>query len=216
MNIDKLLKIVVSKNNSFFPLFEEAAKNISKASAEMQSMIGEEDAGKREAHISRIEAIEHEGDKLSQKIFEQLNRSFITPYDREDIQMMVSSMDDVLDNINGASRKFRLYKPQIVIPEIKLMAEVICLASQEIEIVMKGLTDAHKNKALIRKACINLNTLENRADDIYHDGISSLFANEKNAKELMKNKSILETLEKCIDSAEDISDTIKGILVKIA
>ena len=101
-------------------------------------------------------------------------------------------------------------------PVFKEMADIIYLAALEIEIAVNNLRNPGANRIKILDACINLNTLENKGDDIYHQGISDIFDNEKDARELIKNKSILETLEKCMDCAEDISDIIKGILVKMS
>jgi len=122
----------------------------------------------------------------------------------------------VVDLINGTSQRINLYKPKELVLVFKEMAEVIGQAAMEIEFSLKGLRDAGRNKEKILQSCINLNTLENKGDDLYHHGISKLFDDEMDATELIKKKEILETLEKTVDKAEDVSDTIKTILIKMA
>jgi uncharacterized protein len=160
--------------------------------------------------------VEHEGDDMTHQIYKQLNKSFITPFDREDIQALASCLDDVLDYINGASQRINLYKPKVLISPFVEFAEIIDSAATELEILFHGLRDAVKNKETIMQGCININTLENKADDLYHAGISNLFEHEKDTIELIKNKEIFGTLEKAVDTAEDVSDIIKTIMIKLA
>ena len=216
MNFDKALKFFLPKDTTIFPMFEECAQNVVQASELLVSLMSENDEGKKQGIIWKIKDLEHNGDNISHNIYEHLNRTFITPFDREDIQELASKIDDVIDSIKGVAQKIELYKPNRVMPEFLEIAEIIKKAALEIDIAIKGLRNAGNNKKVILQACINLNTYENSADDIYHKGITILFENEKDAKELIKLKSILEILEKCSDKAEDVSDTIQGILVKMA
>lgn len=216
MNVDRFLKLFVPKDMSFFPLFEEGAKNMIKASELLKILMTIEDIEQREEICKQIKIVELKGDDLTHKIYDQLNKSFITPFDREDIHDLTSDIDSVVDLINGTSQRINLYKPKELVLVFKEMAEVINQAAMEIEFSLKGLRDAGRNKEKILNSCINLNTLENKGDDLYHLGISKLFDDEKNSTELIKKKEILETLEKTVDKAEDVSDIIKTILIKMA
>ena len=216
MNFDKTLKFFLPKDTTIFPMFEECAQNVVQASEFLVSLMNENDPSKRQEIIWKIKDMEHTGDNISHQIYEHLNRTFITPFDREDIHELTSQIDDVLDNINGTAQRIELYKPNRTMPAFIQLAEIINKAAKEIDTAIKGLKTAGNNKKAILEACINLNTYENNADEIFHEGISNLFENEKDAKELIKLKSILEMLEKCADKAEDVSDTIKGILIKMA
>ena len=129
MKLDDLLKYFVPKETAFFPLFDEDAKILIKGSDLLKDLVSTTDLDDRDAFIARIKATEKEGDRLTTKIFEQLNKSFITPFDREDIQSLASSIDDVLDNINAASQRIRLYKPKFLTPEMVNVAEMIGLAA---------------------------------------------------------------------------------------
>jgi len=216
MNLDYFLKFFVPKDTAFFPLFEEDVKILIKASTLFKTLMDTENIEQREPIVKQIKGTELEGDEITHQIYNQLNKSFITPFDREDIQELAATLDDVLDYINGASQRISLYKPKVLIPVFAEFAEIIFQATKEIEYSVNGLRNAGKNKDKIIQSCIVLNTLENEADDLYHMGISKLFDEEKDTLELIKNKEILNTLEKAVDKAEDVSDAIKTILIKMA
>jgi uncharacterized protein len=216
MNIDTFLKFFVPKDDSFFPMFEEDAKILIKASELLRNLIQTNNLEEREAIIRQIKDVEHEGDDVTHKIFQQLNKSFITPFDREDIQELASTLDDVIDFINGIGQRILIYKPKEYMPVFLEMAEIIYQSAREIETSIHALRHASKNKEKIIQSCIILNTLENKADELHHVGLSELFEQETDAKEVIKKKAILETLEKTVDKAEDVSDAIKTILVKMA
>jgi predicted phosphate transport protein (TIGR00153 family) len=216
MNIDKILKIFVPKDHSFFPLFEHDAQNLISAAEQLKLLLESEDPEKRESIIKRIKELESIGDDITDNTYEQLNKSFITPFDREDIHELASNIDNVLDSINGISRRISLYKPKNFLPVYNDLAEVILTATREIEICVKNLKDAGNNKDIIMMSCNNLYDLEHKADELYYLGISDLFEKEKNVTELIKAKELLEILERCVDETEDVSETIKGILVKMA
>jgi uncharacterized protein len=216
MNFDKILSFFVPKDVAFFPLFVEDAKILIRGAELLNKMMLENSADARLEITKEIKAVEHLGDEMTHKIFQQLNKSFITPFDREDIQELASTIDDVLDFMNGTSQRISLYKPKTLIPVFREMSEMILQASKEIQEAVVGLHMAGKNKEKIIQNCIRLNEIENKGDDLYHLGIMHLFEDEKDASELIKKKEILETLEKCIDKAEDVSDTIKTILIKMS
>jgi predicted phosphate transport protein (TIGR00153 family) len=216
MKLDSLLKYFVPNDTSFFPLFEEDARILLKATGLLRLLMASETMEQREAIARQIKEVEHEGDDLTHRIYLQLNKSFITPFDREDIQSLASSLDDVLDYINGASQRISLYKPKAIYPPFIEFAEIIHFAAGELELLLNALKDAVKNKENIIQGCISINTLENKADDLYHAGISNLFEFERDTIELIKNKEIFGTLEKAVDKAEDVSDIIKTIMIKLA
>ena len=216
MNLDSALKFFVPKDRAFFPLYEKDAQNLIRTAELLKSLMQSGGLEQRSAIIRQIKEVENIGDDISHSIYNQLNKSFITPFDREDIHELASNIDDVVDAINGTAQRIKLYKPKSFIPAFIEMADVIYEAAKEIEFSVSGLRDASKNKEKVMQSCINLNTLENKADDIYHEGISKLFDEENDTTELIKKKEILETLEKCMDKAEDVSDIIKTILIKMA
>jgi uncharacterized protein len=216
MDLDYFLKFFVPKDVSFFPLFEEDARIMIKAAELLKELVGLDDVEQREPIVKQIKAVELEGDEMTHKIYKQLNKSFITPFDREDIHELASDMDDVVDTINGVSQRISLYKPKHLIPVFQELAEIIYQASLEIQSSLDGMRSAGRNKEKILQSCINLNTLENKADDLYHVALSAIFQDVADTRELIKLKEIVETLEKSVDKAEDVSDVIKTMLIKMA
>ena len=216
MNIDKFLKFLVPKDHSFFPLFEAAASNLVRASELLKDLMDAKDVESREKINKEIKDIEHIGDEITDQAYDQLNKSFITPFDREDIHELTTYIDDVVDSINGIGRRVCLYKPKKMIPVYKEMAEIIYLASKEIEVAVRCLNEPAAHKSKIAKACVNVTNYEHKADELYFIGVSELFEKEEDPKELLKNNKILEILERCVDETEDVADTLKAILIKMA
>ncbi len=216
MNIDKLLKFFVPKDHSFYPLFEEDAKNLVKAAELLNDLLSSTDHEDHERINKQIKDVEHIGDQITDKTFQQLNKSFITPFDREDIHELAGHIDDVVDSINGISRRICLYKPKKLLPVYKQMAEMILEAAKEIQIGINCLTDAAANKTEITKACSRVTEIEHQVDDYYFVAVSELFEKESDPAEILKNNKILEMLERCVDEEEDVTDVIKAILIKMA
>lgn len=215
MRFSSILQILVPKEKKFFPLFEQAADNLVKAAILLNKLLLIDNVDDRIALGKQIKEIENDGDHITHTIFEELNTTFITPFDREDIQTLTSTMDDVLDYINGVALKVNLFKP-IQISEFSIqISELILQATREIKIAVSELKNL-KYPFKIKEACISINDIENQADDIYHNAISSFFETEKDAIELIKKNEIIQTLEKATDKAEDVSDVLKSIIVKLA
>ena len=216
MNIDKVLKFFVPKDHSFYPLFEEDAENMVKAAELLKQMLSSTVIEDHERINKEIKEAEHQGDIITDKAYQQLNKSFITPFDREDIHELTAHIDDVVDSINGVSRRICLYKPKNLMPVYKQMGNMILEAAKEVRICIHCLCDAAANKTEITKACEKVTDIEHKADEYYYEAIAELFEKEKDAAELMKNNKILEILERIVDEEEDVTDVIKAILIKMA
>jgi hypothetical protein len=216
MNIDSFLKFFVPKDHSFFPLFENDAQNLVKAAGLLKELMASTELGEHERINKEIRDVEHIGDEITNKTYVQLNKSFITPFDREDIHELTAHIDDVVDSINGISRRICLYKPKKLIPIYKEMADLIYEGAKEIETAIHCLKDPVANKEKITIACDKVKKVEHEADELYFVGVSELFEKEEDPKELLKNNKILEILERCVDEEEDVTDTLKTILIKMA
>jgi len=216
MNIDKFLKFFVPKDHSFHPLFEQDAQNLVKAAELLNQLMATSVHEEHERIYKEIKDVEHIGDQITDKTYQQLNKSFITPFDREDIHELTAHIDDVVDSINGVSRRICLYKPKNLMPVYKQMAEMILEAAKEIQTGIHCLVDAAANKEEITKACVNVTAIEHKVDEYYYIAVAELFDKEKDPAELLKNNKILEILERTVDEEEDVTDTIKSILIKMA
>jgi len=213
-----MLKWFVPKSETFFPYFESEANCIVKASELLYDLLTTKKTSEERREIfKQIKKIETDGDSFTHGIYEQLGKSFLTPFDREDIHYLASSMDDVLDYIHAVSQRIYWYKakPKKNGEEIKDFAGIIKEAAHEIEFSVIHLRDAGRNKNKILESCNKLNTLENKADELFFIYMSDLFEDEeKDAIDIIKRKDIISTLEQCVDAAEDVSDIIKTILIK--
>jgi uncharacterized protein len=216
MNIDTVLKFFVPKDHSFFPLFESDAQNLVKAAELLKELMASTEYEDHDRIHQEIKEIEHIGDEITNKTYVQLNKSFITPFDREDIHELTAHIDDVVDEINGIARRVCLYKPKKLIPIYKELAELIYQGAKEIEAAIHCLKDPVSNKEKITLACEKVKQIEHDADELYFVGVLELFEKEEDPKELIKNNKILENLERCVDEEEDVTDTLKAILIKMA
>jgi uncharacterized protein len=216
MNVDSILKFFVPKDHSFFPLFEKDAHNLVKATSLLQELMSSTESIEYERIYKEIQDVEHIGDEITNHTYEQLNKSFITPFDREDIHELTAHIDDVVDSINGIARRICLYKPKKLIPLYAEMADLIWEGAKEIETAVLCLKDPVANKRKITEACDRVKEIEHNADELYFAGIAELFEKEGDTKELLKNNKILEILERCVDEEEDVTDTLKSILIKMA
>jgi predicted phosphate transport protein (TIGR00153 family) len=216
MNIDSILKIFVPKDHSFFPLFESDARNLVRAAELLRELFETADTSEHERIFKEIRDVEHIGDEITTKTYEQLNKSFITPFDREDIHELTANIDDVVDSINGIARRICLYRPKKMMPIYNEMAQLVYESTKELETAIYCLKDPVANKSKITDACAVVKFIEHKADELYFKGVSELFEKEENTKELIKNNKILEILERCVDEAEDVTDTLKAILIKMA
>ena len=214
MDLSKIYGFFVPRDRKFFPLFEDAADNLMRAATHLNKMMLISDIELRDIAISEIKELERIGDDITHKIFDELNKTFITPFDREDIHQLTSSLDDVLDYINSAAQRIRLYKPKTIIPGFIEISELIVQDAIEIRTAIFDLNNL-KYPAKIKAACSRIDEIENQADEVYYKTITNCFL-ESEAIELIKTKDIIQTLEKATDMAEDVSDVLKTILVKSA
>jgi predicted phosphate transport protein (TIGR00153 family) len=214
-------------NNSFFarfmpkePKFNALLKQMAEVSAEAAVLVIEcvktTDFEKAVEYAKQIKTYEKKGDKLFVQIFEELNSTFITPFDREDIHNLANCLDDVMDRMNSCAKKMVLYRPKQMPESALILAQLVDKASDVILNAVSELSSIRKNAANIKKLCNELREIENSADEVYENFLSNLFANEKDGIEVTKLKEIIQELEKAIDAAEDVGKIIKTIIVKYA
>lgn len=216
MSMNRVFQFLVPKEKKFFTLFEDVAANVEKAAILLNKLfLLIENEEEKQALVVQIKQCEEKGDDYTHTIFDELNKTFITPFDREDIQLLTSSLDDVLDYINSCAKRIQLYKVCKLPKNTLEISELLVQASRELKAAIGELRNL-KHPQNIKSRCIRLNEIENQVDDLYYMSVSDLFENETNAIELIKYDAILKTLETATDKAEDVSDVLKGIIVKIA
>ncbi len=215
MGINSFFQKLVPKDKKFFPMFESQADLIVQAAGKLNEIFINPDPDIQAGLFKAIKELENRGDDIAHEIFDELDKTFITPFDREDIHKLTSTLDDVLDFINGSSQRIRLYKLQTFPAEFVRFSAVLLTGANEIRNAVRELYNL-KRPEMIRQACIRINEVENQADDLYHAAISDMFEHEKDAIELIKKKEVLQTMERASDRMEDVSDVLKTIIIKLA
>ena len=213
--MSNFLQIFIPQDKKFFPLFEQASGNLFQISKVLVEMVNSTSPEKRRELIKEIERLEHVGDNITHEIFSELSINFITPFDREDIHALVSSLDDIVDYIHGSAKRIELYKVTEISPAIVKLAELVLKGAQELDIAIIALRKK-KNLNLVKEACVKINSIENHADDIFDMAVAKLFEEEKNAIEVIKIKEILSALETATDKCEDCANVLESIVLKNA
>lgn len=199
------------KEETFFQIFGQMTLLLLEASELLGKML-EVTARDRQQIATKIKDLEHRGDDLTHRVMEELNKTFITPIDREDIHDLSSALDDVLDLIDSTAARMVLFKIEGEIPEGPKICGVLHSQVKEIEGAVRNLQD---NDHVIER-CIEINRLENDADRLFQTAIARLFSEVKDPIDVIKRKEIIETLEKATDKAEDVADVLQNIVVKNA
>jgi hypothetical protein len=163
-----------------------------------------------EEKIGEVHRIERQGDELTHAILTKLNQTFITPFDREDIHQLASKLDDVLDFINAAGARLVMYRITAPPPAAGELAKIILMQSQELQ---KAVSLMQKNGNILVH-CVEINRLENEADQVSQLAIAKLFEHEKDPINLIKIKELLEFLERATDKAEDVANVLETVVLK--
>jgi predicted phosphate transport protein (TIGR00153 family) len=201
------------KEKKFYAIFNSAVANIVLASDELVNLVNNDDIEERKVIRLKMKNLEHQGDVYTKQVFSDLNHTFITPFDREDIHGLASTLDDVIDLMNGCSEKIIFYNCTTFSSNMREMVKNIQMGCLELQKAINGL-EGLKNPETITNACEEIHTIESHGDELYHLAISLLFEKEKDAIELIRQKEILRMIEKASNKIEDVSDVIKTILIK--
>ncbi len=199
---------LIPKDNSFFQMFSAMSDNLITGARALVDVF--DDYRDVKSKIDEVQRIEREGDELTHAILTKLNQTFITPFDREDIHQLASSLDDVLDFINAAGSRLVTYRITAPPPAAGELAKIILLQSQQLH---KAASLLQKNKDIL-PYCVEINRLENEADQVSQQGIAKLFDTEKDPINLIKTKELLEFLERATDKAEDAANVLETVVLK--
>ena len=199
---------LIPRDNSFFAMFSAMSENVIVGARALVDLFANyQDVDKQ---IEQIHRIEREGDELTHAILTKLNQTFITPFDREDIHELASKLDDVLDFINAAGARIVMYRISAPPPAAGELANIILMQSQELQ---KAVSLMQKNGNILAH-CVEINRLENEADQVSQQAIARLFECEKDPINLIKIKELLEFLERATDKAEDVANVLETVVLK--
>ncbi|WDF68872.1 DUF47 family protein [Sphingobacterium oryzagri] len=215
MSLNSIFQYFVPKDKKFFPLFEQAGANLIEMAKLLQETVYSTDLAKRTDLNKKLEDLEHKGDNITHQIHLELGKNFITPFDREDIHALASSLDDVADFIHGASNRMELYKVATPSQAMKEITDLIVEATEHVATAVNELKDL-KNIRNITDSCVRINSVENKADYIFDKAVGELFEFEKDAITLIKTKEVLSAMEDATDKCEDVANVLESILVKNA
>jgi predicted phosphate transport protein (TIGR00153 family) len=216
MSLNSIFQYFVPKDKKiFFPLFEQAANNVVAIATIMVEAVNSDNPATREELYKQIDKLENKGDELTHQIYLELGKNFITPFDREDIHALATAIDDVADNIQGATNRMSLYCIDEFSDHIKKLSDLVLQGSIDLEKAVRELKDL-RNVRAIADSCIRINSMENQADAVFDRAVADLFLYERDAIKLIKYKEILAALENATDMCEDAANVMESILVKNA
>ncbi|HEX8651726.1 MAG TPA: DUF47 family protein [Pyrinomonadaceae bacterium] len=199
------------KEEQYFSFFAQMTSYISDAARVLVEMLSDK-SGEYGEYAKRIKAIEHSCDDLAHSISTRLNKSFITPFDREDIYMLASALDDIVDLIDDAARAMVMYDVHETTPHARQFADVI----QSMAIQLHEIVSMLSRPVGINPRLVEVHALENKGDDIYHTAIAELFHNATDPLYVIKWKEIYEKLEAAVDRCENVANIIEGVIIKHA
>ena len=213
MSFDSVLKFFLPKDRVFYGLFEEVSATLVLMGNTFKSALQEQDLSKRDQMLRTLEDLEHKNDETTHRIFIELGHNFITPLDREDIHYLATSLDDIADYIWGAAKRVVNYQINDEYNTLPAFAEII---AKSIEAINTGVFALRNMKDLraITAACMQVNSLENAADDLLDHTMLKLFSSKITAVELIKQKDIYQMLETVTDKCEDAANVIESIIIK--
>jgi predicted phosphate transport protein (TIGR00153 family) len=215
MALKDMMKIFMPKDRIFYSLFEEVADGVTKMGRLLKNVVSEPDIDKRASLVSQVEEQEHLNDDLTHRVFTELGRNFITPFDREDIHTLASALDDICDYIYSTAKKINFYKVNPNDTGIQKLADLIVDGTVQVGLAVHELRNM-RDMRKITDALVKINSIENQADDVFDMSIDRLFTIEPDAKEVIKKREIYQVMETVTDKCEDAANVIETIIIKYA
>ncbi len=213
MALGSFVKLFMPKDRVFYGLFEEVSATLVQMGEVFKTAAGEPDYARRDGLLKSLEELEHKNDETTHRIFIELGRNFITPFDREDIHFLATALDDVADYIWGSAKRMVNYDimehDQITVG----FAEIIMKSIKELHKAVHELRNM-KDLRSITEACVKINSLENEGDDLLDKAMISLFSTTTNPIEVIKKKDLYQMLEIVTDKCEDAANVIESIIIK--
>lgn len=202
---------LLPREEQFFDLFVAVAQRNKEAAQHLRDLF-EAPPDRRTPHVEAIKRLEHEADQVTHEVVNRLDRTFITPLDREDIHALASDLDDVMDAMDGTARRSQIFRLGQSPAGVKLLAEVI---QRMVGVLAEGVGRL-KSGGDVMRFCIEAKRLEEEGDAIYHEALGKMFETERDAVEVIKWKEIYDTLELTLDQGEDVANVLESITLKHA
>jgi len=206
-----MLGRLMPREGKFFDLFNAHAERILEGSRELAAMLGT--FTELEAHAQRIDAAERAADKVTHETIALLHKTFITPFDRDQIHQLITAMDDILDLIQDVAESIALYDLRRITPEAQQLAEICQMSCERVRDTVGLLTNVKRADAIM-KNCEEIDRLESDADRVMRAALSKLFRDESDIKQLIKLRTIYDLLERITDRCEDVANIVEGIVLE--
>jgi uncharacterized protein len=206
-----MLGRLMPREGKFFDLFNAHAERIVEGSRELAAMIG--NFSDLEAHAQRIDAAERAADKVTHETIALLHKTFITPFDRDQIHALITTMDDILDLIQDVAESVALYDLRKVTPEAKQLADLCQMSCDRVRVAVGLLTNVKRSDAIM-KCCEEIDRLESDADRVMRAALQKLFRDENDVKQILKLRVIYDLLESITDRCEDVANVVEGIVLE--
>jgi len=204
---------LLPRQSRFFVLFEESARNAAEVALQLQKMLN--NWNNAEENAKKIAELEHTGDRLAHEIIALVHRTFLTPFDREDIALLAHSLDDIVDFIEAAANAMELYKIGKPTARAKELADIIVQITRETYLAISELRKRIDLKKILQSS-VEINRLENMADKVYREALAELFCNSSEIPYIIKWREIYEYMESTTDRCEDVANVLEGVALKYA
>ena len=203
-----MLARLLPRDDVFFELFDQLAAHLATTARMLDTLLG--DAAHVHDHVRAIKDVEHKADLLTATVNQRIDKSFITPIDREDIHMLATRLDDVIDLIDGVARRFEMLHISEVLPPARQLSGVLVRAASEIQVAVSEM----RKPPTVNQAVGLIKHLEEEGDAIYHEAMGALFSGNPNPLDVLKWKDVYDTLEGAIDSCMGVAQVLQSISLK--
>lgn len=210
---NKLMAAVSPRSDNYFILFNNLADCAVKGSKVLAMMAAVSDADKFEEHFAEIRRLESEADEYTKEILLSLHKTFITPFDRREIRELAMALDDIIDYMEDIPQSAKIYGHSNFTPEMVALGQILLRAAEKVRDAVNMLSDM-KNAERILRTCEEISAIEGEADHVMRAGMHRLFAEESDARTLIRSKELYDLFEEAVDSCEDVADVIHGVVLE--
>jgi hypothetical protein len=209
----RLMAAISPRSDNYFELFNNLADCAVRGSKVLAVMTTARDAVKFDGHFAELRKIESEADEYTKEILLSLHKTFITPFDRREIRELAMALDDIIDYMEDIPQSAEIYGHASFTPEMVALSQILLRASEKVRDAVNMLSDM-KNAERILRTCEEISAVEGEADHIMRAGMQRLFAEESDARALIRSKELYDLFEEAVDSCEDVADVIHGVVLE--
>ena len=209
----RLMSAITPRSDNYFALFNSLAESAVTGSKVLAMMTAVNEADKFETHFAEIRRIESQADEYTKEILISLHKTYITPFDRREIRELAMALDDIIDYMEAIPQSAKIYGHTNFTPEMVALGQILLRASEKVRDAVVMLSDM-KNAERILRTCEEISSIEGEADHVMRAGMRRLFAEESDARTLIRSKELYDLFEEAVDSCEDVADVIHGVVLE--